>query len=163
MREAVEPLYGSKILAEPRLPELGIGLAQVVALELCVRGDLSGEQPAAKRAIGEHHEAVLLGVRKHVLLDLALEQIVRRLDGGERRSLPEAIHLLRRKITDADGADFSLAAKVFESLCRLVERDGSIRPMHLIDVDDIGLEAAKRILELGPQPGRRRVAQDLAA
>ena len=35
--------------------------------------------------------------------------------------------------------------------------------MHLIDVDDIGLEAAKRIFELLAEPRRRRVAQDLAA
>ena len=35
--------------------------------------------------------------------------------------------------------------------------------MHLIDVDDIGLEAAKRVLELVAQPRRRGVAQELAA
>ena len=35
--------------------------------------------------------------------------------------------------------------------------------MHLIDVDDIGLEAAKRIFELLAEPRRYRVAQDLAA
>jgi hypothetical protein len=35
--------------------------------------------------------------------------------------------------------------------------------MHLIDVDDIGLEAAKRIFELLAEPRRCRVAQDLAA
>src|SRR6476620_3577799 len=34
--------------------------------------------------------------------------------------------------------------------------------MHLIDVDDIGLEAAKRIFELLAEPRRRRLAQDLA-
>ena len=45
----------------------------------------------------------------------------------------------------------------------LLERNRRVRPMHLIDVDDIGLEAAKRIFELLAEPRRRRVAQDLAA
>src|SRR4029077_9264558 len=117
----------------------------------------------AERAIGEHHQVVALGVRKDVLFDLPLEQIVGRLDGGKRRSLPEAIHLLRRKIADADGANFSLAAKGIERSCRLLERNRRVRPMHLIDVDDVGLEAAKRVLELIAQPRRRGVAQELAA
>ena len=58
---------------------------------------------------------------------------------------------------------FPSRRKRIERSCRLLERDRRVRPMHLIDVDDIGLEAAKRILELAAQPRRRGVAQELAA
>ena len=45
---------------------------------------------------------------KDVTLDVALEQIVRRLRHMQRRVLPEFFHLGNGKIADADGADFPL-------------------------------------------------------
>ena len=116
-------------------------------MELGLGGDLSSQQPAAQHAVSEHHQAVPLGVRKHVLLDFTLEQIVRRLDGGKRRPLPEAIHLGGREIADADCENFPLTA-------RGLEANGRVRPVDLKDVDHIGLEAAERILELHSEARR---------
>ncbi len=106
---------------------------------------------------------MLRGVRQDVLLDLALEQIIGGLHRLEGRSGAEAVHLRRTEITDPDRPDLSLTAKVIERPRRLLERHGFVGPMHLINVDDIGLQPAQRILELLPKLLRRGVAKNLAA
>src|SRR6478609_11005793 len=68
-----------------------------------------------------------------------------------------------REIANADYANFPLTAKGVESPCRLLEGNGLVRPVHLIDVDHIGLEAAERFLELPSEERLGGVAQDLAA
>jgi len=101
--------------------------------------DLPGQQSAAERAIGEHGQPMLLGVRQHVFFNITLEEIVGSLNRGERRPLPETFHLIRRKIADADCANFPLVAKGVEGLGRLLEGDGIIGPVHLVYVDHVGL------------------------
>ena len=158
-RERRELVDGLEILPEPRLLEFGVDLAQIVALERRLRRDLAGEETAAERAIGEHDEAVLLGVRQDIGLDLALEQIVGRLNGGERRLLAEAVHLRRREIADADRPDLALAAEVLQRRRRLLEGHALVGPVHLINVDHVGLQPAERILELLAEPRRDRCAR----
>ena len=72
-RKAVEPHGRFEVVPKPRLLEFRVHFAQIVAFELGLGGDLPAQQSSAKRAIGEHYKPVLLGVRQHVLFDLALE------------------------------------------------------------------------------------------
>jgi hypothetical protein len=67
--EHIQRTHGSHVLAEARLAEFRIGLAQVIALEACVLVDLSAQQTAAQRAVGQHRHASALSVREHVAFD----------------------------------------------------------------------------------------------
>ncbi len=64
---------------EARFGELGVGLAEVVALELPVPGHLAGQQATAERSLGSLRQAAALAAGLHVRLDAALEDVMRRL------------------------------------------------------------------------------------
>lgn len=65
-----------QVLGEAGLLELRVGLAQVVAIEAGLGVHPSGKQAAAQRSVGQHDDAVTLGVGQHVGVDGALEQVV---------------------------------------------------------------------------------------
>ena len=86
---------GLEILRKARLLEFRIDLAKIVSLKLCLCRHPAGQQPTAQRAITQDGKAGTLRIGKHVRFDLALEKIVWRLDGIERRAFAEGIQLCR--------------------------------------------------------------------
>jgi tetrahydromethanopterin S-methyltransferase subunit D len=70
-----------KILLQARGLELGIGTSQIVAGE----ARIGLQQAAAQRAVGERCNVLVAAIGQDVLLSLALEQIMWRLHGVQRR------------------------------------------------------------------------------
>src|SRR5229473_8649155 len=83
------------------------------------------------------------------LFDLALEEIVGRLCCMNRSDQPKFIHLLRRKIAYANRADLALLEERGHSVGGLFNRSRRIRPVHLVDVDDLSPEPSQRGFDLG--------------
>ena len=108
LRQLIETLHCGEILRKARRLEFGIVAPEVIALELGFGAHAAGQQAAAERAIAERGDAILAAIRKDVLVDGALEEIVRRLHHVQRRDGAELVHLRDREIADADGADFAL-------------------------------------------------------
>ena len=102
-------------------------------------------------------------VRQYVALDAALEQIVGRLHGVNRRNPAEPVHLLGRKVTDADSPNLSLLVERGHRGRRFLDRRGGIRPMDLVDVDHVGLKPFERRLDFLEDATRAGVAQRLTS
>src|SRR5205807_238786 len=71
--ETIELLHGGEILCEPRLAELRIGAAKIIAVEFAVRSHASGQQPPAQSSVDEGRDLVLAAIGQQVGLDCALE------------------------------------------------------------------------------------------
>ena len=82
-------------------------------------------------------------VRQNVALDFAFEEIVRGLNCVERRNSLESCHLFRGIIADANGADLALFVQFAKSGGGLLDGDARIRPVHLINIDVVSLQAAE--------------------
>src|SRR6266853_5184606 len=136
------------------------GLTHVVFLKLAIGTHGAAEQSTAKSAISECGDAVAESVRKNVALDFAFEEIVRRLNCVERRNSLESCHLFRGIIADANGADLALFEQFAKSGGGLFDRDARIRPVHLINIDVVSLQAAEWIVEFLENALARGVAFD---
>ncbi len=156
----IESADRSQILTEARLLEFGVDFSQVIAAELCVRFHLATEQAAAKGSVGKQRNTVFLAVGEHVLLNLPLEQVVRRLTGLDRCCLAKDIHLRGRIVADTDCAYLSRLVKLSHSRGGLFERNERIGPVDLIYVDVVGLQPAKRVLHFGCDPCSGCIAED---
>ena len=132
-------------------------------------GELSAvqraRQPAAgERAVGEDAHAVTLGGRQHVELDPADEQRVGRLLGAEALEVAVAGGPLRLddlaggERRGADVADLALLDEVGQRAERLVDVDGRVRAVHLVEVDPVGAQAPQRALDLADDPAARDAA-----
>src|SRR5262249_45727382 len=80
-REAIERSNGPEILRVPRWLKLGVRPAEIIALELAVGAQGSGEQATTGGAVRDGGDAVPAAVGQHAGLRLALEDVVRRLRG----------------------------------------------------------------------------------
>ncbi len=137
-----------QVLGEAGLLELRVGLAQVVAIEAGLGVHPSGKQAAAQRSVGQHDDAVTLGVGQHVGVDGALEQVVGWLHAGQRSELAEPVHLFRRIVAHADGEDLAVAAQALQFAGGFLVRHQRVRPVNLVQVDTIGLQPPQRVLDL---------------
>ncbi len=66
----------------------------------------------------------------------------------KRRNGSEAIHLRRRIVAHADRANFPLFIKFPQCRGCFLNRRHSVRPMHLVNIDVVGLQAPQRVLKL---------------
>ena len=66
----------------------------------------------------------------------------------QRRHAAKLLHLIDRKIADADGADLSLFEQGLHCRRGFFDRYKGIGPMNLIDVDVIGSQPAQGVLDL---------------
>lgn len=86
--------------------EFGVELTEVVTREPTVgrhlARHLARQKPAAERAVGEQRDALVLTVGQYVVIDLAVEEVARRLATCQRRGLADGVHLLGRVVADAD-------------------------------------------------------------
>jgi hypothetical protein len=80
----------------------------------------------------------------------------------QRRDPPELLDLLDGKIADADGADLSLPEQRSHRVGGFRDRNVWVGPMHLIDVDVIGSQPAKRVVDLPHDPRASCVSEDFS-
>src|SRR5438132_4368883 len=118
-------------------------LTNVVCLERAIGTHGDAEQTTSTGAISERGDAVDESVRQNVALDFAFEEIVRGLNCVERRNSLESRHLFRGIIADANRADLALFVQFAKSGGGLLDGDARIRPVHLINIDVVGLQAAE--------------------
>ena len=81
----------------------------------------------------------------------------------QRRGLLEQVHLFQGVIAHPDSPDLSLLVKLLHRGCGLFNWNKRVRPMNLIDVDVIGLQAAQRVIYFVGDPRFSRVAKQLGA
>src|SRR6266404_5702536 len=160
--ELIQPSHGVQILAEARLLELRIGAAQIVALEGGLTAHAARQESATQGAIAQGCNAVKTAIRQYVRLDATLEEIIGRLHAMQRGDLAKSLDLLHRKITDADGADLAPLQKIVHRLGGLLNRHRRVRPMHLIEIDDVRLEPAQGFFDFAHDPRTAGVAEHLS-
>jgi hypothetical protein len=101
-------------------------------------------------------------IGQHVALDLALEKIIGRLRSVQRSHSSKRIHLGWREVAHADCPDFPGAMELRHRGCGLLDQNCGIRPMHLIDIDHVGLKPTQRILDFLHNACAARVPERLA-
>ena len=162
LRELVEFLDRGEILLVSRFAKLRIVLAQIIARKPGRSRHAAGQQPAAQRAVGQHGDVLRAAIGKHVLFDGAFEQIVGRLRGVQRRYLAKFRHLRRAEIADADGANLSGSMQFAHGVGDFRDRGVRIRPVHLIEIDDVGLQTPEGRFGFRDDPCLAGVAKRLA-
>jgi hypothetical protein len=119
------------------------------------------EPPAVERRPHQHADVVLLADGQHVPFHAPSEHRVRRLLGHRPLAVPPLGHPLgldqgrRRERRRADGADLALVYEVGQSAEGLVDVNSGIRPVHLVQVDPVGAQAAQTLLDGGHDPPPR--------
>ena len=133
----------------------------------------AGQPAACQRAPRQHAEPVALRHRQQVRLDAAHEDRVRRLLGDEPAQPPalrrplRLDHLVRRERRRAEGADLALPLQVGQRGESLLDVRAGLGPVHLVEVDPVGLQPPQAVLDLLDDPASRvaplvRVAAGLA-
>jgi len=93
-------------------------------------------------------------------LDLPLQQVIGRLRCMERSDRAKEAHLLDGVVADSDRANLPLTVELMHRLSRFLDGHRGVRPVYLIDIDVIGLQAPQGILKLPRDAVFRRVAID---
>src|SRR5947209_14946861 len=117
-----------------------------------------GQETVRERAVDEHADVMLTRVGQYVCLDVATEQVVRRLQGLDGARAGELGHLRHIEVGDADVADLSLLDERIQRLRRLRERSRRIWPVNLVEVDVVDTESIQALLDSVPQPRGRGIA-----
>lgn len=86
--------------------------------------------------------------RNDVTLDVAINEVVFRLVAGDRGIAEAFLHHSRSEVTDTDSANFTLLTQGEHSFHSLLERRGFVRPMTLVEVNDVCIEAFQAALAL---------------
>src|SRR5438128_438465 len=100
----------------------------------------SGEQPVCHRPVNEHADVVIHGVGEDLVLDLATEQVIGRLDGLDPAEAGELLHLLHVVVGDAAVADLALPHQVLEGAGGLLGWRVLVGPVDLVHVDVVRIE-----------------------
>ena len=96
--------------------------AEIVTIECSIWPHPPRQQTPAECAISERRDVVCAAIGQDISLDLALEQIIGRLQHMQRRDAAEFLHLADRKVADADGADLSLPEQRMHCLSGFFDR-----------------------------------------
>ena len=80
----------------------------------------------------------------------------------QRRDFAKFFHLGRAEITDADGANLSRAVQFAHGFRDFRKRRMRVRPMDLIQIDDVGLQTAQGILGFLDDPRLAGVTKRLS-
>ena len=119
---------------------------------------LSGEPPAGQRAPRDDAHAVALTRRQHGRLDAAGEDRVRRLLAAEPfppSPLGRPLRLddeFRRIGRASQDPDLALVDEVAQGAQGVVDIDGRVRSVGLVEVDVVGAEPAQAVLDLLHDP-----------
>ncbi len=132
--------------------------ARAFRRELIQRGEFPGQQTVHHRAVGQHPNLVVLADRQHTVFDCAKQRVIRDLI---RLGAPQCQQLLQiawAEVADANCADFALFAQPFQRAVGVRQGDGAAGPVHLVNVDHIGVQAAQTVLAGGDHILRREIA-----
>jgi hypothetical protein len=80
----------------------------------------------------------------------------------QRRHFPKFLHLGRAEIADADGANLSGSVQLAHGLGDFRDRRIRVRPVHLVEIDDVGLQPPQGSLGFLDDPRLAGVAKRLA-
>ncbi len=105
---------------------------------------------------------MLRGIGQHVGFGAAFEQVVRRLNGDDRRNAAKPLDLGRTDVAQPDRADLTRLVQALERGRGALQLGARIRPVQLIEVDGVGAQPAQRRLDLGADAPRRGVSEHLA-
>src|SRR5215469_7542245 len=142
LSEGVQPVCCIQVFGEMGRLKLGIsGFAHVVFRKLAISAHSATEQSPAKSAIGERSNPVVKSVRQDVVLDFTFEEVIRRLNCVKGCSRLELLDLLGGMVADADGPYLAPFVELTKSGGRLFDGGLRIRPMDLINIDVVGLQA----------------------
>jgi hypothetical protein len=100
----------------------------------------------------------VLGYRQEVRLDAPNEQRVRRLLGDEPADRPllrdplSLDDLVRRERRRPESTNLALPLQVRERRQRLLKVRAALRPMHLVEIDPVGLQPPQAALDLLHDP-----------
>jgi hypothetical protein len=114
----------------------------------------AGQQPGADRRVDDHADPLALGEGQNLLLDLAGEQGVLRLQRLHRRDLLDSAQLPGVEVRHADVTDKSLLLQLSEGRPALLDVLVGDRPVDLVEVDRVDAQ---------PLQARMRLAQDRVA
>jgi hypothetical protein len=123
--------------------------------------DAAGEHSLPERPPDEDAHPVTLRDRQHLAFDAAAEDRIGRLIRAEPfQAAPLGDPLGfddvgRGHRGRADRADFPAVDQVRERGKRFLDVGGRVRPVDLIEVDPVGLQAAQRVLDRGHDPAPR--------
>src|ERR1700722_17446617 len=97
-------------------------------------------------------------VRQFTFLDLATEQVIRRLQSLNRKRRGELRHLPGVVVGHANVADLALGDQFAQRARRLGGRHGRVGPMHLVQVDVVHAQHGQAGVDSSAQPFRTCVA-----
>ena len=110
---------------------------------------LAREQTTGDRVVGDHADAFVEAEREQLAFELAEHEVVSRLHGveareAERGTLPESLcESVSEEIRAADVAHFAGAYEIVECSQRFLERYVPVVEVELVQVDEVGLQAAE--------------------
>ena len=107
-RELSETSDCGEILGISRRLEFRVGQSQIIAVKMRILLQCAGQQTAAQRPVGQGAEARFPAIGQELDLDLALEQIIRRLHDMQLRDAAKSFDLGRREIAYTNSADLPL-------------------------------------------------------
>src|SRR5215467_6100534 len=120
--------------------------ATVVGTE-CIGGcHTSRQKAAAQGTVGDKADAERLAKRQDFTFHVARPQRIFDLQGGERMHRVRPPDGCCPGLADAEKAYLALTDKLAHRADRVLDRNGRIDPMDVIEVDDVGLEPPEALL-----------------
>src|SRR6185503_4306360 len=153
LSDALQPLDELEAPREVRLPEALAAPAPVVVrqpLDPLAR-HLPGQHPGGHRRVDDHADPLALAERQDLVLDLTVEQRVRRLQRLDRRDRLGAAQLPDREVRGADVTDEAFVLQLGEGRPALLELLVRDREVDLVEVDRLDAEAAQAGLALASE------------
>src|SRR5262249_16115516 len=108
--------------------------------------DTPREKAAAQGTVGDKADAERLAKRQDFALHVARPQRIFDLQGGERMHRMRPPDGRRPGLANAEKAHLALADKLAHRADRVLDRNGRIHPMDVIEIDDVGLEPPEALL-----------------
>ena len=149
-----QPLHQREVLGQLRLLEALAALAPVVLGQLLdpLAGHRAGQQAGAHRRVDDHADPLALGEGQQLLLDLARDQRVGRLQRLDRaRSAGSAAAGATLKLETPMWRTRPCCLELGERRPALLDLLVGDRPVDLVEVDRIDSEPREAAFELAPQ------------
>ncbi len=121
----------------------------VIGGQVRVAGELAGQHPLRHGAIGDDRDLVFAAAGNHLPFGKAPEEVVAELMGVDPPYGRHLGHLFHGKVADTDGANFALLARRFQPFHPRAQILALARPVDVIKVDHVGLQAGQTLVNLG--------------
>ncbi len=124
-----------------------------------LRAVLPRQQSSGQRAVREHGQVGRQGERQQLDFGLALDEVVHRLQGDDRRPAVQGApaegrrHLPRGEVAHADVEDLARRDQCVERAQRVVDTSAVVEAVQVVEVDAIGAETGQAALDRRPEVG----------